>query len=167
MKFKLMTWMFCLIFSSSPMAQAENSAYKLFNSTTYVKNPLDLRDPFKRKVNRSKKAKAKLEGFATGVYSNVHNSLGNVNIEDIKVVGIIIGPERRAIVKISSATNSDPSGGEVTSSDVIYVKEGMRVGFEDAEIKAILPGGIVIVEKIRNVYDQDEYLETVIPVSDE
>jgi hypothetical protein len=35
------------------------------------------------------------------------------------------------------------------------------------DVKAILPGGIILVEKIRNVYDQDEYLETVLPVSSE
>ena len=46
-----------------------------------------------------------------------------------------------------------------------YIKEGMRIGTNSAEVKAILPGGIVLVEKIRNVYDLDEYLETVIPVS--
>lgn len=172
MKIKLMTWMFCcLVLSLSAFAVEDSEKYRLFNSTTFVKNPLELRDPFKRKVNRSKKAKAKLEGFSSGIYSNVHNSLLNVSIEDIKVVGIIIGPERRAIVKIGGVPGTDPlnqdgSGGSIPG-EVVYVKEGMRIGSDDAEIKAILPGGIVVVEKIRNVYDQDEYLETVIPVSDE
>ena len=52
-------------------------------------------------------------------------------------------------------------------SNVYYIKEGMKLGENGAEVKAILPGGIVLVEKIRNVYDQDEYLETVIPVSND
>ena len=43
----------------------------------------------------------------------------------------------------------------------------MRLGRDNAEIKAILPGGIVVVEKIRNVYNQEEYLETIIPISTE
>ena len=45
------------------------------------------------------------------------------------------------------------------------LKEGMSLGKNKAELKAILPGGIVLVEKFKNVYDQDEYLETIIPVS--
>ena len=45
------------------------------------------------------------------------------------------------------------------------MREGMKLGLNNAEIKAILPGGIVLVEKIRNVYDEDEYLETILPVS--
>lgn len=53
------------------------------------------------------------------------------------------------------------------SSDIYILKEGMKVGVDDAEVKAILPGGIVVVEKIVNVYDQQEYIETVIPVSAE
>ena len=51
--------------------------------------------------------------------------------------------------------------------DTYLLKEGMRLGLDNAEIKAILPGGIVVVEKIRNVYNQEEYLETIIPISSE
>jgi type IV pilus assembly protein PilP len=53
------------------------------------------------------------------------------------------------------------SGGK----DVIILKEGMKIGQDEAELKAILPGGIVLVEKIVNVYGQEEFLETVIPIS--
>ena len=41
----------------------------------------------------------------------------------------------------------------------------MKIGEDGAELKAILPGGIIVVEKIVNVYGQEEYLETVIPIS--
>ena len=47
------------------------------------------------------------------------------------------------------------------------LREGMKLGPERAELKAILPGGIVVVEKIKNIYNQEEYLETVIPVTDQ
>ena len=48
---------------------------------------------------------------------------------------------------------------------IIILKEGMKIGEDGAELKAILPGGIILVEKIVNVYGQEEYLETVIPIS--
>jgi Tfp pilus assembly protein PilP len=74
---------------------------------------------------------------------------------------VVLGADRRALVKISSDA-------QVAGEDnIYYIKEGMKVGENGAEVKAILAGGIVLVEKIRNVYDQDEYLETVIPVSND
>jgi type IV pilus assembly protein PilP len=72
---------------------------------------------------------------------------------------MIGGKERRAMAKLAS--------NGVVGSDVFYLKEGMKIGPNSAEVKAILPGGVVLVEKIRNVYDQDEYLETVLPLSNE
>lgn len=141
-----------------PAVAQEDSEFTLFNSKTYVKNPLDLRDPFKRSINKKRKTQTKMENYSTGIYSNVSNSLSNATIDSIKVIGIVIGPERRAMVRIDNDTGS---------GSVIFVKEGMRIGNDEAEVKAILPGGIVVVEKIKNVYDQDEYLETVIPVSEE
>ena len=71
----------------------------------------------------------------------------------------MIGKERRAMAKIAT--------GNSLGSEVFFIKEGMKIGPNGAEVKAILAGGVVLVEKIRNVYDQDEYLETVIPVSSE
>lgn len=139
---------------------SSGSQYNLFKSKTYVKNPLDLRDPFKRKMNKKKASSQHNKNMSqiTGVYSNYNNSLESKTIESLRVIGVIIGAERRAMVKIQ---------GETADDQVYYVKEGMKVGENGAEVKAILPGGIVLVEKIRNVYDQDEYLETVIPVSND
>ena len=48
---------------------------------------------------------------------------------------------------------------------VVILREGMKIGADQAELKAILPGGIILVEKITNVYGEEEYLETVIPIS--
>jgi type IV pilus assembly protein PilP len=146
----------------SVYAQEDGQEYNLFKSKTYVKNPLDLRDPFKRKLNKKKTpGQAKAQNQLNGIYSNVNTSLENRSIESLRVTGIVLGAERRAIIKIVNGTTE--SGDKDNS--IYYLKEGMHVGENGAEVKAILPGGIVLVEKIRNVYDQDEYLETVIPVS--
>lgn len=136
--------------------EGETGQYQLFKSKTFVKNPLDLRDPFKRKITKKKSTQEKNQARLSGNYSNYNQSLDGLPIENLLVTGVIIGDERRAIVKLPN------DKGEYIS---YYIKEGMRIGMNNAEVKAILPGGIVLVEKIRNVYDLDEYLETVIPVS--
>ncbi|MGB0453529.1 MAG: hypothetical protein ACPGJV_07420, partial [Bacteriovoracaceae bacterium] len=81
-------------------------------------------------------------------------SLASTPISNIKIVGIFLGKDRRAVAALRSG-----------SQNTFILKEGMQIGENKAEIKAILPGGIVLVEKIRNVYDQEEFLETIIPVS--
>lgn len=128
--------------------------YKFIHSNTFVKNPLDLRDPFKRKINRRKET-IKDKSQITGVYKNYDDNIENKPVESIRIVGVLIGPERRAMAKLGA------------SKETYLIKEGMRIGANQAEVKAILPGGVILVEKIRNVYDQDEYLETVLPVSGE
>jgi Tfp pilus assembly protein PilP len=140
--------------------QSENTSaasFHLFKSKTFVKNPLDLRDPFKRKITKRKSQVMKIHD--SGIYSNQNDIIENKPIESIRIVGVMIGKERRAMAKIAS--------GKTLLPEVFYIKEGMKLGASGAEVKAILPGGIVLVEKIRNVYDQDEYLETVIPISNE
>jgi type IV pilus assembly protein PilP len=151
-----------LLIALSVHAQDEGREYNLFKSKTYVKNPLDLRDPFKRKINKKKSpAQSKAQSHLDGIYTNVNTSLENRSLESLRVTGVVLGAERRAIIKVVS------TGGDEKDNNIYYLKEGMHVGENGAEVKAILPGGIVLVEKIRNVYDQDEYLETVIPVSND
>lgn len=153
-RYLLISLIFCL---QPAFSQEGGASYNLFKSKTYVKNPLDLRDPFKRKINK-KKPQIKKENAdgADGYYTNIISSIENKPLESIRVVGVMIGAERRAMAKIQG-----------DKDNTYYLKEGMKVGPNGAEVKAILPGGVVLVEKIRNVYDQDEYLETVIPVSDD
>lgn len=160
MKILSLILLFCLC-TPELNAQESGSQYNLFKSKTYVKNPLDLRDPFKRRINKKKTNQVKAKERLNGVYTNYSNSLESKPIESLHVVGVVIGAERRAMVKVVD----ESKGGN--DNTVYYVKEGMKVGENGAEVKAILPGGIVLVEKIRNVYDQDEYLETVIPVSND
>lgn len=139
-------------------AQAEES-YKFIHSNTYVKNPLDLRDPFKRKMSKRKSTQTtQKNGLITttrGFYKNYDDSIENKPVEQMKIIGVMTGADRRAMAKIG------------TAPETYILKEGMKIGPNQAEVKAILPGGIILVEKIRNVYDQDEYLETVLPVSSE
>lgn len=151
----------CLYLTNS-FAQEESeqagTSYSLFKSKTFVKNPLDLRDPFKRKINK-KKAQSASRTHELGVYNNQTDTIDSKPVENIRIIGVMIGKERRAMAKI--AVNN------VVGKEVYYLKEGMKIGPNQAEVKAILPGGVVFVEKIRNVYDQDEYLETVVPLSSE
>ena len=121
-----------------------------FKDKTKLKDPFSLRDPFKapsRIIEREKKKKASMY---KGVFTNLP-TIETLAIEDLKVTGVLIGKERRAMA--------------LMGDNVILLKEGMKIGEDQAEIKAILPGGIVLVEKITNVYGQVEYLETVIPIS--
>ena len=161
---------FTLLLGYSFAVVANDDMTPVFKTNTHIKNPLELRDPFKRKLNKLKKKVrvSALEGFSM---SRDEDLLQNVTLEQIRVVGVIVGPERRAIIKIDQQ-GSDGSSQESGSQDndsrsTIFVKEGTRIGSDDSEVKAILPGGIVIVNKIKNVYDQDEYLETVIPITEE
>ena len=150
-------FIFISVAHSQDSTETEGTAFSLFKSKTYLKNPLDLRDPFKRKVNKRKGQQDKMH--ESGVYSNQADRIENKPIENIRIVGVMIGKERRAIAKIVT--------GKTLGSEVFFIKEGMKIGPNGAEVKAILAGGVVLVEKIRNVYDQDEYLETIIPVSSE
>lgn len=162
MKKLKLAFIFCSLFIVNVKAQDEAREYNLFKSKTFVKNPLDLRDPFKRKINKKKSSgQTKAQSHLDGIYTNVNTSLENKTLESLRVTGVVLGAERRAIVRV---INGKTESGE-RDNNIYYLKEGMHVGENGAEVKAILPGGIVLVEKIRNVYDQDEYLETVIPVS--
>lgn len=162
-----MKWLILLTLSLSfnVFAQDESeqsgTAYNLFKSKTFVKNPLDLRDPFRRRINKKKSAShSNLKNREYGIYSNQMDSIENKPVEQLRIVGVMIGgKDRRAMAKLFINNN--------LGKEVFYIKEGMKIGPNGAEVKAILPGGVVLVEKIRNVYDQDEYLETVLPLSNE
>lgn len=145
---------------------------EFFKDKTRIENPLELRDPFKspqvRGQQRSRGGVRYKRG--EGLYSNVQQeNLRDWNIYEIKVVGVMIGKERRAmIVKGGGGGEGAQNGGAPAgpgSGRVVVIKEGSSIGPDNAEVKAILPGGIILVEKIINVYGQEEYLETVIPIS--
>jgi hypothetical protein len=137
----------------------KDSLKNFFGDKTKINNPFNLRDPFKAPATKSDTSN-KRRGFyvsGKGQYSNIGETpLDQLSVGQIKVVGVLIGKERRALVNL---------GGEGSKQRVTILKEGMKIGPEAAELKAILPGGIVLVEKIVNVYGEEEYLETVIPIS--
>jgi len=146
------------LFSLSLLAQGTGTRqYKFFKGQkTYVKNPFELRDPFRRLI--SKKDRRKKSRFGGTVDGNVFSNLPSIEgvpLENIRIVGVLLGKERRAMAKVGD------------NKEIYMLKEGMTLGVDKSEIKAILPGGIVLVEKIRNVYDQDEYLEMIIPIQPE
>ena len=138
------------------MGTVRKSDPTILKGKSSIKNPFDLRDPFKRELRRKRRSKKDYPGTKT-VFSNIE-TIDNAPLDRIKITGILIGKERRAVAKTLD------ENGKVGDQSYI-LKEGMKLGENGAEIKAILPGGIVLVEKIRNVYDQDEYLETIIPVA--
>lgn len=134
-----------------------------------MKEALKLRDPFKRSnLTRSGSRREIPNEPRTNFTRNVP-SIEGVPLRAIRIVGVLLGEERRAIAKIIRSSleeeGVEASIGDSLGNESFLLREGMKIGENDAEIKAILPGGIVLVEKIRNVYDQDEYLETIIPIS--
>ena len=161
---KYILFLILFLFSCSSFSQKTKSFKFLGGSDTLVKDPFKLRDPFKRKVVRDSNLDKKIRGqlLQNGKYINVpdiENASSDFSIDTLRVTGILLGKRRRAIAKIVS--------GDGLSKESYILKEGMILGKNKAEVKAILPGGIVLVEKIKNVYDQEEYIETVIPVASE
>ena len=77
----------------------------------------------------------------------------DVDINTLIIVGVLIGKNRRALIKVNNKT------------DVYTLKEGDTLGPNGPEIKAILAGGIILADKITNIYGQDEYIETAVPIS--
>jgi len=147
--------------SPSPSKSASGGDPNFFQGKTKIGNIFALRDPFKSSAV-TKKAEKNIRGgdvgfIRNGVFTN-RPSIEGLPLEKIKIVGVLIGKDRRALAKVLS-------GKDDKDAAVVTLREGMKIGQNNAELKAILPGGVVLVEKIQNVYGQDEYLETVIPIS--
>lgn len=122
-------------------------------SLTTIEKPFELRDPFQAPLIKKSKEEKKIKSkVSTGVYNNIP-SIGEIELAELQVVGVLIGKERRAVVRLEGKT------------DTFILKEGEVLGENQAELRAIVPGGIILVEKIINVYGEEEYLETVIPIS--
>lgn len=128
----------------------------IFKGFTSIEEPFELRDPFKAPSIKVEKKSDVVGKISSGVYSNIP-VLGSAPLDQIQVVGVIIGKERRAFIRLKQ----NEAGNTLTYT----VKEGQLMGENDAELKAILPGGLILVEKNTNIYGQEEYLETVIPIS--
>ena len=150
---KLITKLFTLFFICTTLS-LESAEYDFFKGQkTGIKDPFKLRDPFKKPILRGSKKILQTVPNKIGEnsYSNQPNISG-IAIDNISIVGVMLGKNRRAIAKAKGST------------DTFIIKEGMSLGLDKAMVKAIMPGGVVLVEKIKNVYDQFEYLETLLPI---
>lgn len=125
----------------------------IFKDLTSIEKPFNLRDPFQPPTFKvKKKSKTKITKN-DGVYDNVP-TIGKAKIEDIRITGVLIGKERRATAIVTS------------KPDITYIiREGDKLGKSKSKVRAILPGGLILVDKITNIYEQEEYIETVIPIS--
>ncbi|WP_146037875.1 hypothetical protein [Halobacteriovorax sp. DA5] len=102
-------------------------------------------------MGNKKARREKFTGFSNKLTTD------HLRIDRLRVTGIFLGKDPRAIIKQVE---------EEGLSQAVIIKEGMKIGPDQVEVKAILPGGVVLVEKIINVYDEEEYLETILPLSE-
>ena len=155
---KLLIYLTLTLYLVSASVEAR-SIKDFFKGKTNLGNLSNIRDPFrsplKRKLKSSDSKINKKKSFLIdGKYTNIARpSLSSINIDELIITGVIIGKNRRALAKT------------LKGKIVLTLREGMILGEDKLELKAILPGGVVFVEKIVNVYGQEEYLETVIPLS--
>lgn len=149
---------FFIAFKTVAQSAEKKAVANFFKDKTKIENPFELRDPFKSPQSKTDAKEKNSKGYfqsEKGSYSNVNQvDLTQMSVDSVKVVGVLIGKERRAMIRVSNDVK-----------EVIILKEGDQIGPDKAELKAVLPGGIILVEKMTNVYGQEEYLETVIPIS--
>jgi hypothetical protein len=145
--------MILILFSNFLFAQNQQMKAS-FQNLTKIENPFELRDPFRAPLMKTNKTDNESQVSLTqnGIFTNI-SSIGEIDLKTIKIVGVLVGRDRRAMAKVKG------------KEDIVILREGMKIGADQAELKAILPGGIILVEKITNVYGEEEYLETVIPIS--
>ena len=145
-----------LCFSLSSFAQTNQRLREVFKSMTAIENPFELRDPFKAPLPKGAASAGREQKslMRDGVYTNI-DQIKVVDISQLRIVGVMIGRERRALARVIGGAKND----------IIILREGMRIGADNAELKAIHPGGVILVEKLVNVYGEEEFLETVIPIS--
>jgi type IV pilus assembly protein PilP len=137
-------------------AQTNQRLREVFKSMTAIENPFELRDPFKAPLPTGSAADTREQKSLTrdGIYTNI-DQIEIVDISQLRIVGVMSGRERRALARLKGGAKND----------IIVLREGMRIGADNAELKAIHPGGVILVEKLVNVYGEEEFLETVIPIS--
>jgi len=137
---------FCLLLMSSlSFAKLEN----LFDEHTTIAKPFSLRDPFEGPKFKSE-SKERRDNRVSGIRDDEPKLATDVDLNNLNITGVLIGKERRVLIDV---------GGKVYK-----FKEEEFLGPNGPRIKAILPGGIILVEQITNIYGEAEYIETVIPI---
>ena len=128
------------IYSSILSARVDN----IFDGLTKLEKPFSLRDPFQSPKFKSERNKKSVQR-ASGVLDNIPKLESDFSLERLKITGVLIGKERRVFIN---------SGGKSNFS----LKEGDSFGRGGPEIKAIMPGGVILVEKIKNIDVEDEFI---------
>jgi len=140
-----------LILSSGINSHARLDGF--FDGQTKIKKPFELRDPFQvpviKSINSIKEKSAREASIDNTPQLDIEYDL-----EEISIVGVLIGKNRRVLLKVKDKP-------KVTYT----LSEGDRFGIDGPVIKAILPGGVILVEKITNIYGENEFIETVVPIS--
>ena len=147
---KLLTSVIFFLISVSVLAAEK--ADKIFEGKTSIEKPFEVRDPFQPPRFKSQTSE-KTQKRIRGILDNIPKAEFKYDLTKVRILGVLIGKERRVIVQIDGETNS------------YSMKEGDRFGVDGPEVKAILPGGVILVEKINNIYDEEEFIETIIPIS--
>ncbi|RZF23192.1 hypothetical protein DAY19_05330 [Halobacteriovorax vibrionivorans] len=143
---------FILIFVLSPVVKSQSID---LNTAKNIRDPFKIK--YRKKMGHKRTRREKFTGFSNKL------SIDNLRIDRLRVTGIFMGKNPRAVV--SEVEQGTGSAGN-SNGDSVIIREGMKIGPDQVEVKAILPGGVVLVEKIINVYDEEEYLETILPLSD-
>ena len=79
---------------------------------TTIPNPLELRDPFKNRLQSARReAKTPTTFLRDNAYSNVP-TLGNVTLDQVVITGVLLGQERMATAKIKSDPASPNVGND-------------------------------------------------------
>lgn len=159
---RIILFISCSLFLSCIMSWAQDledggANKSIIEDKTSIENPLKLRDPFMApNLGQSSIDVPNIPNQASirdGVYTNLP-SAQDLSLNNIKIVGVLLGSNRRVIV-----TSKDSRG------ETFMLKEGMKINGDKVELKSIVPGGAVFVERITNVYGQLEFLETMVPIS--
>ena len=91
-------------------------AEKFFLDKTDIKSPLRLRDPFKPPLAKIKKERRSQQVVEKDYYTNLtSDDLSKLELSKLKIIGVVIGNERRAVADIGKDKQ-------------IVLKEGMKVG---------------------------------------
>lgn len=146
MKFLIIT----LLILSSTLSFARLN--DIFKKHTNIENPFELRDPFQPPKLQTKGQSERKKRFS-GIWDYEQRLEQDISIDKIKITGVLIGKNRRVLIQTKAGKKP------------FTFKEGETIGPSGPMIKAILPGGIILVEQIENIYGQPEYIETVIPIS--
>lgn len=141
-----------LFLAFSICAQTKSPLLEMVEGSS-IANLKKIKDPFmipKEKVEILTAEKKTLK--KNNIYSN-ELSGSELTLNNLIIVGVALGKKNRAIVKVKGKT------------ETYMMTEGDLIGPDQIKLKAVLPSGVIFVEKSTNIYGTQEYFETVLPVT--